>query len=126
MVRMPHLLTTVVDFTSETCLIVISIVNDDHRTSFSTQIDHGGQQVWHHHHLHPLSLGGPWVRNGASCDAQSGTRTAKPLQMDDTSVFSSMCLVLNVFDMSFFVLVLMQEPQPARRPEIPYSHLFHS
>ena len=110
-----------VDFTSETCLIVVSVVNDDHRTSFRTQIDHGGQQVWHHHHFHPLSLGGPWVRNGASCDAQSGTRTAKPLQMDATSVLSGVFLVLNVFDMSFSVLVLMQEPQPARRPDCAHS-----
>ena len=38
MVRRPYLRTTVVDFSSETCLIVVSIVTDDDGTSFRTEI----------------------------------------------------------------------------------------
>ena len=43
MVHMRYLLTTVVDFSSETCPILVSIVTDDHWTSFRTEIDHSGQ-----------------------------------------------------------------------------------
>ena len=40
-VRMPYLRTTVVDFTSESCLIVASIVTDDDGTTFRSEIDSG-------------------------------------------------------------------------------------
>ena len=43
MVRMPYLRTTVVDFSSETCPILVSIVTDDHWTSLGTETDHSGQ-----------------------------------------------------------------------------------
>ena len=42
MVHMRHLLTTVVDFSCETCLNLVSIVTDEHRTSFRIEIDHRG------------------------------------------------------------------------------------
>ena len=42
MVRMPYLRTTVVDFTSETCLIVVSIVTAYDGTSFRSAFDHIG------------------------------------------------------------------------------------
>ena len=43
MVRMPYLLTMVVDFTSETCLVVVIIPPYDDGTSFRIEIDHHGQ-----------------------------------------------------------------------------------
>ena len=43
MVNMPCLLTAMVDFTSETCLVVVSILPYDDVTSFRSEIDHGGQ-----------------------------------------------------------------------------------
>ena len=42
MVRRPYLCTTVVDFSSETCLIVVIIVNDDDGASFRIEIDNSG------------------------------------------------------------------------------------
>ena len=42
MVRMPYLRTTAVDFTSENCLIVASIVTDDDGTTFRSEIDNSG------------------------------------------------------------------------------------
>ena len=43
MVKMPYLLTTVVDFTSEKCLVVASMFIYDDGTSFRNEIDNGGQ-----------------------------------------------------------------------------------
>ena len=42
MVRRPYLRTTVVDFSSETCLMVVSIVTDDDGTSFRTETGNSG------------------------------------------------------------------------------------
>ena len=42
MVRMPYLRTTVVDFTSESCLIVASIVTDEDGTTFRSENDNSG------------------------------------------------------------------------------------
>ena len=42
MVRMPYLRTTVVELSSETCLIIVSDDVSDNETSFRTEIDHSG------------------------------------------------------------------------------------
>ena len=42
MVRMPYLRTTVVDFSSETCLIIGNVITYDDETSFRTQFNHSG------------------------------------------------------------------------------------
>ena len=42
MVIMPYLRTTVVDFNSETCLIIVNVITYDDGTSFRTQFDHSG------------------------------------------------------------------------------------
>ena len=42
MVKTPYLRTTAVDFTSENCLIVVSVVTDDDGTSFRSEIDNSG------------------------------------------------------------------------------------
>ncbi len=39
MVKTPYLRTTVVDFTSENCPIVVSVVTDDDGASFRSEID---------------------------------------------------------------------------------------
>ena len=57
MVRMPYLRTTVVELSSETCLIIVSDDVSDNETSFRTEIDHSGAWIRHSHHL-PLPLGG--------------------------------------------------------------------
>ena len=43
MVRMPYLLTMVVDFTSETCPIIVRWYDYDNETSFRSEIDNRGQ-----------------------------------------------------------------------------------
>ena len=42
MVKMPYLRTTVVELSSETCLIIVSDDVSDNETSFRTEIDHSG------------------------------------------------------------------------------------
>ena len=65
MVRMPYLRTTVVDFSSETCLIIGNVITYDDETSFRTQFDHSGPWIWHSHHFTPPSL---WVGPGGQND----------------------------------------------------------
>ena len=43
MVRMPYLLTTMVDFTSETCPVVVGGCDIAIETSFRSETDHSGQ-----------------------------------------------------------------------------------
>ena len=45
MVNTSYLLTTMVDFTSETCLVDVIIPTNDDGLSFRSEIDHGGQQM---------------------------------------------------------------------------------
>ena len=72
MVRMPHLLIIMVDLSSEICPVVVIHYAYDNETSFRSEIDHGGQYIWHYHHLHPLlstrAPGGPvWTPQGPEC-----------------------------------------------------------
>ena len=42
MVKQPYLRTTAIDFTSENCPIVVSVVTDDDGTTFRSEIDNSG------------------------------------------------------------------------------------
>ena len=53
MVRIQYLSTTAVDFRSETCLVVVSILPNKNRMTNRPEIAHDHQQILRPHHLHP-------------------------------------------------------------------------
>ena len=54
MVTMPYLLTAMVDLSTEACPVVVIYYAYDNETSFRSEIDHSGQQIWHLRHFQPL------------------------------------------------------------------------
>ena len=53
MVRIQYLSTTAVDFRSETCLVVVSILPNKNRMTNRPEFAHDHQQILRPHHLHP-------------------------------------------------------------------------